>query len=126
MFERLLPNAVLRHFMTPLGKEIDALFEYGQEPWRLGEYVVYQPSSGIELWIANGYSHFHIHGVTKGSVCFGDSETKHLLNRADRAVLWRSYRAARKNTKEMEVENRKQTIANLAKLAYMKEKTHEQ
>lgn len=123
MIERLLPSAVLARYMTPLGKDIAALFDAGG--WVQSEYVLRHADSGIDLWTGSGYEHFKLYRVRKDSIDLEDKQLEGLLNRADRAVIWRIYQRAIKNSREQEVEDRKETISNLAKMAYIKGETNE-
>ena len=52
MFERLLPSALCRRFMTELGKELEEAMQSDQ--WLLSEYTYEHKASRTKLWTSSG------------------------------------------------------------------------
>ena len=121
MIERLLPTRFLKRRMTSLGRDILSLMNGDGHVWTLHEHTVKHTESGITLWHGNGFYFFNLYEVHKDKLYLSEEEVKHLLNRADRCVLWRAYHdmlaAAAKRNKEQAMT----TVSNLAKLAAIKE-----
>lgn len=116
MFERLLPSALCRKFMTPLGLELEEALDEGE--WLLNEYSLRHKASKLELWIANGYPYFRLYRAADIS---DEAELKRMLNRFDRCVVWRKHIAALKKfykEKEMEQTN---VVLNTLRLGRIKE-----
>jgi len=79
--ERAFKKAVSE--MSELGLELlDAL---QHDEWTMDQYTIRHKKSGIELWTANGPTHFRIYSVPKTE--FKDKEKERLLNEADVRVL---------------------------------------
>ena len=116
MFERLLPSALCRRFMTDLGKEIEEALQ--NDHWLLQEYTMQHESSKIKLWIANGYGWFRIYRAAK----IEDEEVlKPMLNRWDRCVLWRLHlRALKQFFRDKENANTNEVL-NTLRLGRIKE-----
>ncbi len=89
MFERLLPSALCRRYMTDLGKEIEEALQ--SDAWHLDEYTLKHKSSGLQLWISNGYPYFKIYRAARID---DEKVLKPMLNRWDRCVLWRLHKLA--------------------------------
>ena len=116
MFERLLPSALCRRFMTELGKEIEEALQ--NDHWLLQEYTMQHESSKIKLWIANGYGYFKLYrtaGIDDEKVL------KPMLNRWDRCVLWRLHKLALDDFHRAQKDAKVNEVLNTLRLGRIKE-----
>jgi len=116
MFERLLPSALCRRFMTPLGLELEEALTDGE--WLLNEYTLDHKASGIQLWVCNGYGWFHIRKAARIS---DEEQLKRMLNRFDRCVLWRKHKAALKQFYREKHDEQTNEVLNTLRLGRIKE-----
>jgi len=115
MFERLLPSALCRKFMTELGLELEEALNEGT--WELTEHTVEHKASRIQLWIASGYPFFRLYrapSVTEGQL-------KIMLNRFDLCVLWRGYTCLVKSHTNRKKTEKNNLVLNTLRLARIKE-----
>jgi hypothetical protein len=75
--------------MSELGLELLEAME-GEDRWRKTEHTIEHIDSGIQLWIANGSSHYKVYRVP-GMGALSDSQKENMLNKRDRKVLWTAY-----------------------------------
>lgn len=115
MFERLLPSALCRKFMTELGKELEeALLT---DEWALSEHTITHRSSRIDLWIASGYPFFRMYRAPG----IHENELKLMLNRFDLCVVWRTYKKVIKKYHREKKNEKFNTVLNTLRLGRIKE-----
>ena len=81
MFERLLPSALCRRFMTPLGLELEEALSEGE--WLLTEHTLEHKASKTYLWICNGYTYFRLY---KAANITDEEQLRRMLNRFDHSA----------------------------------------
>ncbi len=116
MFERLLPSALCRRFMTDLGKEIEEALQ--SDAWHLDEYTLKHKSSGLQLWISNGYPYFKIYRAARID---DEKVLKPMLNRWDRCVLWRLHKLALDEFHRAQKDAKVNEVLNTLRLGRIKE-----
>jgi len=116
MFERLLPTALCRKFMTEMGKELEeSLLE---DNWTKSQHTLSHSASRVELWIANDYPFFRLYRVGNNS----DEHKLGILNRFDRCVVWRAYQQRLKVVYRKEAESIVNEALNTLRLGRIKER----
>lgn len=70
--------------LSELGQEIFDMLK-DEDAWEVNAYTLHHKGTGLELWIANGVSHFRIYRLARVSI--EDSEVKKLLTGTDKDVL---------------------------------------
>ncbi len=115
MFERLLPSALCRKFMSELGIELEEALATGD--WVVSEYTLTHKASKIDLWIATGYPFFRLYRAP----CASEEQLKTMLNRFDLCVLWRAYRVAIKKHNKKKKDAKTNELLNTLRLARIKE-----
>lgn len=116
MFERLLPSALCRRFMTDLGKELEEALH--GDGWELREYTLKHKASGLQLWIANGYGWFRIY---RAGQIEDEQVLKPMLNRWDRCVLWRLHKLALAEFHRAQKDAKVNEVLNTLRLGRIKE-----
>lgn len=99
--------------MSELGLELLEAME--NDTWRKTEHVLEHKSSGIELWIANGRSHFKLYRVP--GMVLTDAQKEHALNKKDIGTLWGAYHELLRRTRSAPAD----TVLNILRLGRIKE-----
>jgi len=116
MFERLLPTAFCRRYMTELGKEIEEALQ--SDAWHLNEYTLRHRSSDLQLWISSGYSFFRLY---KAAGISDEKVLEPMLNRWDRCVLWRAQTLAVEQFNQKKKDAKTDEVLNTLRLGRIKE-----
>lgn len=119
MFERLLPSALCRKFMTPLGLELEEALTDGK--WLLTEHTLEHKASNIYLWTANGYPYFRLYRAANMS---DENALKKMLNRFDRCVMWRRHKDALKKYYREKRDEQTNVVLNTLRLGRIKESSN--
>lgn len=115
MFERLLPSALCRKFMTELGKELDEAM--CSDEWALDGYTITHKASQIQLWIATGYAFFRLYRAPN----VREEQLKVMLNRFDLCVVWRGYKRLIKDHNARKKNEKFNEVLNTLRLGRIKE-----
>lgn len=115
MFERLLPSALCRKFMSELGIELEEALATGD--WLVNEFTLTHKASKIELWIGSGYPFFRLYRAPN----VNEEVLKTMLNRFDLCVIWRAYRVAIKKHNRKKKDAKLNEVLNTLRLGRIKE-----
>jgi hypothetical protein len=116
MFERLLPSALCRRFMTELGKELEEAMQ--SDVWVLSEYTYEHKASRTKLWTSSGYGFFKLY---RTAGIDDDSVLEPMLNRWDRCVLWREFHVSLRQYYQDQKNEKLNTVLNTLRLGRIKE-----
>lgn len=115
MFERLLPSALCRKFMTELGKELEEALNDGT--WERTEHTIEHKASRVVLWVASGYPFFRLCRAPNVS----EDQLKTMLNRFDLCVVWRGYTSLVKHHNARKKNDDFNQVLNTLRLGRIKE-----
>lgn len=115
MFERLLPSALCRKFMTELGRELEEALNDGT--WELTQHTVEHKASRVMLWVASGYPFFRLYRAPSVS----EDQLKTMLNRFDLCVVWRGYERLVKHHTARKQNEKFDLVLNTLRLGRIKE-----